>query len=371
MNAVDSLFSSIERGREGLNIGLNIGLPKLQSMTDGVQRATYTVVAGGTGSGKSTFSLYSYVYRVINDHLGDERYRVVFFSFEMTAEIILAKLLSMFIWEQHGIEAPYKTIMSRQGIITDDLYELVISCKPWLEEVMKQLVIIDHPISADAVYANMKAYAARNGTERVGENGKIHYTPRIKDEIVQIVIDHLGLVKLGSRTKKEEMDLLANYLVSLRNIYFYSPLVLMQINRTSSSMDRRKGGYSEIELSDLKDTGTAAEAAEVVLALFNPWKEKMNKHADYNIKLLQDHYRSIQILKSRLGEADKQVAVNFWGSTGFFEELPPADELARLSDDQMKRYTKLTVGHYVPHEVPNEVITKPVVVKPQGLVFKL
>jgi hypothetical protein len=354
MDPIEALYSSIERGRQGLNIGLNIGLPKLQSMTDGVQRSTYTVIAGGTGSGKSTFALYSYVYRVINDHLGDNRYRVVFFSFEMTTEIILAKLLSMFIWETYQIEAPYKTIMSRQGVISEELYILVNSCKPWLKEVMKQLTIIDHPIGADAVYANMKAYAGRNGRETTGENGRIHYEPTIENEIVQIVIDHLGLTKIGNnRTKKEEMDLLANYLVTIRNIYHYSPLVLMQINRTSSSMDRRKGGFSEIELSDLKDTGTAAEAAEIVLAIFNPWKQKLNKHADYNIKLLQDHYRSIQILKSRLGEADKQVAVNFWGSTGIFEELPPAEELSRLSDQQMQKYTTLVPElEYRPIQAP-------------------
>jgi len=367
MNAVDSLFESIDKGRAGLNMGLSIGLPKLQSMMHGVQRKTYTVVAGGTGSGKSTFALYSYVYRVINDHLGDDRYRVIFFSFEMTAEIILAKLLSMFIWEHFGVEAPYDHIMSMNGVITPELYELVQQSKPWLREVLLQLTIIDHPIGADAVYANLKAYASRNGTETQGVNGKIHYKPNVENELVQVIVDHLALVKLSSRTKKEEMDLLANYLLSIRNIYSYSPLVLMQINRTSSSMDRRKGGYSEIEISDLKDTGTAAEAAELVLALFNPWREKLKKHADYNIGQIKDSYRAIQILKSRLGIAEQQVSVNFWGSVGHFKELPPAEELNRLSESQMLPYIKL-----VPGELSEVTFQESAPVKNEGkFTFKL
>lgn len=343
MDAVDSLFKAIESGKQGRNIGLDIGLPKLQSMTYGVQRQTYSVIAGGTGSGKTTLALYSYVYRVINDHLGDMKYRVIFFSFEMTAEILLAKLLSTYIWETYGIEMSYGTIMSRETQINEELYQLVLSCRDWLEQVTKQLVIIDSPQTADSVYANLKGYAQRRGTEVPGANGKIHYNPHEEDEIVQVIIDHLGLVKLPPGVvKKAEMDKLANYLLSIRNIYGYSPLVLMQINRTSSSMDRRKGGFSEIELSDLKDTGTAAEAAEIVLALYNPWREKLPLHQGYPVKTLKDHYRAIQILKSRLGEADKQVSVNFWGSVGIFEELPPAEEIMRLSDQQLKKYTQLT-----------------------------
>lgn len=341
MSAIDSLYKAIDDGKEGRNIGLDIGLPKLQSMTYGVQRQTYSVIAGGTGSGKTTLALYSYVYRVINDNLGDMRYRVIFFSFEMTAEILLAKLLSMHLWETFEVEATYADIMSREVEINAELYDKVVGARAWLTEVSKQLVIIDSPQTADSVYANLKAYAGRNGSETIGENGKIHYKPNRDGEIVQIIVDHLGLVKLTTREKKAEMDRLANYLLSIRNIYAYSPLVLMQINRTSSSMDRRKGGYSEIELSDLKDTGTAAEAAELVLALYNPWREKSGVHKGYNIKVLQDHYRAIQILKSRLGEAEKQVSVNFWGSVGTFVELPPAEDLARLSDNQLKKYTML------------------------------
>lgn len=363
MNPVDLLFNEIDRGKEGLNVGLSLGLPILESMIYGVQRKTYTVIAGGTGSGKTSLALYSYVYRVIADNLGDMKYRVVFFSFEMPAEMLLAKMLSTHIWETYGIELSYADIMSRNHKISDELYDLVNSCKPWLYEVMQQLTIIDRPAGADSIYAAMKSYAARNGTEEVGENGRIHYTPNVEGEIVQVVVDHLGLVKLGNRTKKEEMDLLANYLLSIRNMYSYSPLVLMQINRTSSSMDRRKGGFSEIELSDLKDTGTAAEAAELVIALFNPWREKQPTHKGYNIRVLQDKYRAIQILKSRLGESEKQVSVNFFGSVGLFQELPPAEELNRLSENQLKKYTRLV-------DIPEETPTVPAA-SAGGFVFKL
>lgn len=351
-NVISTLFEAIDKGKEGLNIGLDIGLPKVKKITNGVIRQVFTIIAGGTGSGKTTLALYSNVYRVIKDNLGDMRYRVIFFSFEMTAEILLAKILSMYIWEEYKREVGYKEIMSREEKISDELYDLLVQCKPWLEAFMKQLTIFDSSIGADAMYAVLKKYAANHGEETHGPNNKIIYKPHIENELVQIVVDHLGLIKFTNRSKKEEMDLASNYLLTIRNIYAYSPLVLMQLNRTSSSMDRRNGGMHEIELSDIKDTSTTSEAAEVIIAIFNPWREKLPKSRGYNIQILQDKYRGIQILKNRMGEADKSVSVNFFGSVGLFREFDiKGDEMNRLSEMDMRKYIELMPGeNWIPPE---------------------
>ena len=47
---VESLFSSINRGREGLNAGLSTGLSKLDGLVYGIQRRRMEVVAGDSGS---------------------------------------------------------------------------------------------------------------------------------------------------------------------------------------------------------------------------------------------------------------------------------------------------------------------------------
>lgn len=47
---VESLFRSIDSGREGLNIGLSTGITKLDALTYGVQRKWFTVIAGDSGT---------------------------------------------------------------------------------------------------------------------------------------------------------------------------------------------------------------------------------------------------------------------------------------------------------------------------------
>lgn len=47
---VESLLESIERGKQGLNVGLSTGLPIFDSLSFGVQRRWLTVWAGDSGS---------------------------------------------------------------------------------------------------------------------------------------------------------------------------------------------------------------------------------------------------------------------------------------------------------------------------------
>lgn len=347
-NYINSLFSLIERGRDGKNKGLAMGLPIFEGIVDGVQRATYTCLAGGTGSGKTTFALYAYVYRVLVDNmalgLDARRIKIIYYSLEMSAEILLAKLLSLHIYEEYGREVSYKQIISKQEVVDDELYELIVGCQGWLTEICEDLIIYDKALSAEGLYANLRVFSEENGSWVEDDHSEV-YTSKDPEELVEIIIDHMGLLrKSKGRTKKEEMDTASQMLIGFRNKCGYSPLALFQLNRQSSSMDRRNANFQEIQLDDIKDTSGPSEDAEIVIAIFNPHREKLANYKGYNISTLKDKFRALQILKHRLGEADKSVAVNFFGSIGYWRELPPAETMRRMSDRQMESYLHLTTG---------------------------
>jgi replicative DNA helicase len=340
-----------------------MGLPKFESVVDGIQRSTYSVLAGGTGSGKTTFALYAYVYRPLVDNMakgeGRKRVKIIYYSLEMSAEIILAKLLSLHIFETYGVELSFKQIISKQDVLSKEHYDLIIASEWWLEEISKDLFIWDKPISSDGLYASLMRYSENHGTWTHTDNTET-YTANDPEEIIEIIIDHMGLLrKVKGRTKKEEIDTASQYLVWFRNKCGYSPLALLQLNRTSSSMDRRNGGFQEIQLDDIKDTGGPSEDAELVIAIFNPWREKVRTHNEYPIHQLKDKYRAIQVLKNRLGEADKSVSVNFHGSIGMWREF---DVLGAA----MSMYTELQLAPYkwlLPIQVEATASTE---VKPAG-----
>lgn len=96
MNNTDLLFEKIKDGRAGKNKGISTGIPKLDEYTGGIQKGLYTLIFGTSGSGKSALALYSYIYRPLKDN-PDKKLKLCYFSLELSAELLLAKLLCMYI----------------------------------------------------------------------------------------------------------------------------------------------------------------------------------------------------------------------------------------------------------------------------------
>ena len=73
----EQLLEEIDRGRLGLNHGISMGLPKLESIIDGVTRETYTLILSNSGAGKTSFALYAYVYKPLMNHLDDDDFKII------------------------------------------------------------------------------------------------------------------------------------------------------------------------------------------------------------------------------------------------------------------------------------------------------
>ena len=325
----ESLKQKIDRGREGKNQGLSIGLEKLESIIDGVTQSTYTLIYSGTGSGKTTLALYAYIYYPLKYHLEDGLYRASIFSLEMDADILYAKLMLLYLYDTYGIDISIKELLSRKKnfILSDELYDIVQKGFEWLKKVEKVVTIYDGNCNAAFVYKCIMEEVQTRGTFKDVGKRKI-YIPDNPDLIHIVMIDHMSLLRPSEgRNVKGEIDETSSYLVTLRNKCGISPLVIMQINRDASSMDRRKANLNNLTLNDIKDSGNPAQDCEVALSLFNPMREELATYHGYNIKELRDRFRSITVRKSRYGESEIEIGCFFWGHNGYFKELPKSEEI--------------------------------------------
>lgn len=248
----DSLLSQIDKGREGKLWGYSMGLEKLERIVDGVCKSTYTLLFAGSGVGKSNLMMYAYIYRPLMEHIDDDDFFVYLFSLEMKAEIILAKLLSMYIYETYGIQLSFKELLSKKRgyCLSDEHYNIVQECIPWLKKIESKLKIHDKRASGDIVYAAVMNDLKTKGTFTESENRKV-YTPNNPNLTYMVIVDHMGLlVAKDGRSKKQEIDYLSGCLVTLRNSCGVSPVAIMQSNRDQSSMARRQGGFFLPQMSD-------------------------------------------------------------------------------------------------------------------------
>lgn len=285
---VNTLYSSIDEGRAGKHIGTSTGLAKLDKQIGGIQKRTYYLISGLSGAGKTSFALYSFIYKPLCAHLNDDNYVVIYFSLEMSCNKLLAKLLSLHLWDEYHINVSYKKLMSWIEPLNDQIYQYVQKSKEWLEKISKHLIIYDKALNRTNFYHIMMNFFNEHGSwEEVGSR-KV-YIPENPELTVVGVIDHISLVTPSKGvTKKDEIDAVSNYAVSLRERCGASFVVLQQENRNSSNMDRRKLDMTETSLEDLKDSGVPANDCEIAIGVYFPLKHKLKTCHHYPIILDED-----------------------------------------------------------------------------------
>lgn len=331
MTIKNSFYKLIEDGLRGGNQGLSIGLPKLESFIDGLLPGTSYLIAAQSGVGKSTFTLYSLVFKPLMDYLSNT-YEVdrdphwIIFNLEMTAEQIYSKLVSMYIYETFGEQMTYREMFSRgKGEkLSESRYEMIKQCDAFLDVLDKRLIFHDGTLNANKYYKTVMA-----DLERFGKFDGDNYIPFNKNQIVGILIDHLSLTRASSgRSKKDEMDLISSYSVGFRNkCVIVSPIHIMQFNRNANNQERLKQDLQEPDSSDFKDSAAMYEDSQVVIALHSPLKFKRNNYRKYNVQALGHVFISCILLKTRFGTSDIAIGLGFYGDCSTYKELPKGEDI--------------------------------------------
>lgn len=282
---------------------------------------------------------------------GNKKVRFLVFSLEIPESVLLAKLMGLYCAEEFGIYLTLDDILSFQRPLNDYAYSCLKIAKKWIGSISDQLYIVDKMCNCNTIYKETLTFAEKFGKFEELNNRKI-YVPNDPKQLLIGVIDHgLLLHPSEGRSIKEEIDLASSYMVTLKNRINMSWFMLMQQNRDSTSTDRRKMDLSEPGLNDIKSTGNVGQDSDCVLQLYYPFREKLTTYRGY--KILGDdgigrYHRAIIISKQRYGVADQVININFFGSVGWWKEMP--------SPDQITDYTKLKteIGN-IPCKIRQEI----------------
>lgn len=102
-------------------------MPKLQKLLGGIQLNRYYLLSGATSAGKTALVLYM-LYRLLNDYPNDPIY-IIYFSLEIGSEILLSKLMSLYIAEKFGVYLTVNDILSFESPLSDENYEYLRKAK--------------------------------------------------------------------------------------------------------------------------------------------------------------------------------------------------------------------------------------------------
>ena len=329
----DRLDKEIKKGMAGGSKGIPMGFNRLNRYV-GIRKSMYYLVGGLTGSGKTSFIDDAFVLNPIDWYMKNKstskiKFKVVYRSMERSRAYKLAKWVARKIFIDHGKEIGVGRLLGWTDDLTEEEYKLYQSYKSYMDEMEQYVEIIDGAANPVGIATDLKNYALRNGKIVKVDAYTQKYVPDDENLITIIVIDHIGLLKTTKTqpTKKAAIDKMSDELRYVRDFYGFSPVVVSQFNRSIANPMRIKAGDVEPQLEDFKESANTQDDADVVMALFDPIRYKVEDPSGYALDKLKDDYgakyfRSMRLIKNSYGEDDIRVGLAFLGAMGMFKELP-------------------------------------------------
>lgn len=205
------------------------GIGTLDNVITGLNRSDLIILAARPGMGKTSFALNIMRYVAVN-----AKKRVAFFSLEMSKEQLASRLLST--------EGMIEGTKLRTGKLQDDEWGRLIEAGDVIRKT--EMYFDDTPgISVPELKAKLR---------------------RLKN-VDLVIVDYLQLMS-GSRrieSRVNEVSEITRSLKALAKEFNVPVIVLSQLSRASEKRENRKP-----QLSDLRDSGSIEQDADIVLFLY-------------------------------------------------------------------------------------------------------
>ena len=314
-NEIEMMASKAYSSPDKDLIGLTTGYSNLNHFTQGFQPGTLTIIAGRPGLGKTALAL--------NFALNATRYHdvpIAFFSLEMSAELLMRRLVASL--------SCVDLSKINSGNLGDGDSRLKINGAIKELSTLKLYIDDSSGLRLTDIIAKSKKLAATN------------------PDLGMIFIDYLGLIQLGVKSGKadsrnEEVRKISLALKDLSRELKIPVVVLSQLSRDVEKRDSKRP-----MLSDLRDSGSIEQDADVVMLLFRGdyyekkapkknkgWEnekggqmsdeEKATAARETELAKLDGNvsYVEVNVAKNRNGEPGKAYLF-FYKSYGRFDPAP-------------------------------------------------
>lgn len=366
MNIYEDIKKEVVQGLSGKNNTIPFPIEGLEDYLE-ISKNTMTVIGGATGSGKSTFTVEIFITGLIKWYFRNKdiegfntKLSIMYFGMERKQVMLTAKMLSRFIFEIEGISIAPKKILGRTKYkLTDEELILVNKhteiFKNWHDDDL--FMCTEGSKNPTGISKYIEDFSKKHGViHSPKEKGPLEertYVPNHPNHLVIIITDHLGILKSEkdeTGQRKNRSDKFSQTMRTARDLYGYSPVIVQQLNRSISDINRLKLGDIIPKLSDFADTSDTQNDSDVVIALLDPWRVLGNDADEdvmrYKLRQLRDekgkkYYRSMHILKNTYNSDGISVPLAFHPVFGIFKKMPKI-----ASEMTVEDYNSITSEEY-------------------------
>lgn len=242
---IESLSKDIQKKRASSNksylTGIDTGFTSLNRLIGGWQNGTLTILAARPSVGKTTFAL-----NLIYNAATLSRKTVAFFSLEMSAEDIARKILAA--------TSSVNFMNLKTGDLSDADWMAIQEAE---NEIRKTRILIDDTSGIKLGEIKTKVTKLKAKDPNLG----------------LVVIDYLGLINVNNpkADNRQNVDEISRSLKGLARDVGLPIICLCQLSRANEKAARKP------ILSDLRDSGSIEQDADIVIFLYRENYQKQGK----------------------------------------------------------------------------------------------
>lgn len=325
-------------------------------------RGVMYLVTAHSGVGKTQFWKDFFLFLPIQIMKKFPQYNIklkfIVFLLEESKEEFIDSLISGLLWREKKIAVdPLELKSMKKTPLSNVILKAIDEITPLLEEILSICELFDNHYNPTGMYKAVRNYAHTNGKVVYEEREFIHreengseskekvnvfkeYIPNDPNEYVFVISDHISLLQ-------EERNAVTGKMMDLRETMEYWSfnycrkqisknfnyiVINVQQQVQSSDLQEFHRGSTIIEklkpsAASLADCKTTYRDHLVVLGLFNPGKHNIESYEGYDLTQLKNSFRSVIILKNRIGRDGLEAPLWFKGSSTYFKELEKADRI--------------------------------------------
>jgi len=366
MSLIDRVLSNLEqRRRRVLEGGINcipLPFPSFRRDFPGIEQGKFYLVSGSSKGGKSQLTNFLFLYTPIlyaYNHPDQVRVQVFYYALEEAVEKVTLRFMSYLLYTMSDFRIRISPLDLQSVNSNKAVDERILKILHSLEyqSVLRFFEEHVHFMSArhpTGYWKDLDGYAAEAGTIHrknvVIENKETgvrqerevfdYYEPKDKNEYVISIWDHAGLTaneansSIKDKSLKGAIDKLTEYHMIVRNKYNYIPVMVIQQNSETLSLDAFKSNKIRPTFNGIADSKDPGKACSMMLGITNPFSFELPRYPNtsngYDITKLRGYARFLEVVLNREGESNGMIGLYFDGATNFFTPLPSPNDTVKL-----------------------------------------
>lgn len=287
IRSIQDILPEVQKNMEALAesktdfTGIRTGYYDFDNMTRGLQKKQVIIVAGRPGCGKSAFALNVALNAAIKN-----KNSIAFFSLEMGVEEIAKRMF--------GCVGKIDGDVLKTGKLKNNDW------KKW-NEAMSEL-------------SDTKFFIDDSGGLTVSEiRRKCRKLKNSDTGLDLIVIDYLQLLSSSSKYAGQRVQEVSEISRDIKKLAMELDVPVIALAQLSRSVEQRKDGDKTPKLSDLRESGSIEQDADIVLFLHSDEYGKYDGNINRKIKLIIAKHRAGQtgavdlIFKMNTGSFDNYI----------------------------------------------------------------